>query len=289
MAGDTEEPAMPLHFDATVKDLGQARPVDLLTLVDEPPTAPVTILTPDLSVVSAFSDLVFRVGDRIVHVDFQSGPDPDLETRMLSYNALLHHLYGLSVQTVVVLLRPSADRSTLTPRVVYRTRSGHMDFGFDVLRLWTVAVETLLTGGLGTLPFATLGQLPDDVERDAALRGIVERLMRRILAEAAPPEARALLTAAYILAGLRIPRPQVSALFQGANVMRDSEAYLAILDEGRADEARRLLLRQGRKRFGEPTTDLAGQLQAIADLERLERLSERLLDAASWQDLLATP
>ncbi len=284
---------MPLKFDATVKDLGQARPVDLLTLVDETPTAPVTILTPDLSVISAFSDLVFWVGDRIVHIDFQSGSDPDLETRMLLYNALLHHLYGLPVLTIVVLLRPAADRSSLRPQLEYQTRGGHMDFGFDVKRLWTISVETLLTGGLGTLPFAVLGQLPDGVVRDDAMRIVVERMIHRIVAEAAPPEARTLLTAAYILAGLRVPRGQLTTLFQGAKAMRDSEGYLAILDEGRAegrsDEARRLMLRLGRKRFGEPAADLAAQLQAIADVERLERLSERLLDAASWSELLATP
>ncbi len=280
---------MPLKFDATVKELGQARPVDLLTLVDETPTAPVIILTPDLSVVSAFSDLVFRVGARIVHIDFQSGSDPDLEKRMLLYNALLHHLYGLPVLTVVVLLRPAADRTTLRPRLDYRTRGGHMDFGFDIKRLWTIPVETLLTGGLGTLPFAMLGQLPDGVERDAALRGIVDRIINRIVAEAAPPEARTLLTGAFILAGLRLPRPQVEKLFQGATHMRDSTTFMGILDEGRVDEARRLLLRLGCKRFGEPSADQAAQLQAFTDVDHLERLSERLLDAASWPDLLGTP
>ncbi len=164
-----------------------------------------------------------------------------------------------------------------------------MDFGFDIRRLWTIPVETLLTGGLGTLPFATLAQLPAGLAQDEALTRTIERMIQRIVADAAPPEARTLLTAAYILAGLRIPRPQLTTLFQGATAMRDSEGYLAILDEGRADEARRLLLRLGRKRFGEPTVDLAVQLQAIADIEHLERLSDRLLDVATWSELLATP
>ncbi len=109
---------MPLKFDATVKDLGQARPVDLLTLVDETPTAPVTILTPDLSVISAFSDLVFRVGDRIVHIDFQSGPDPDLETRMLLYNARTAPpvwAAGLDYRGAAATIRRSLDATSPGP------------------------------------------------------------------------------------------------------------------------------------------------------------------------------
>ncbi len=75
--------------------------------------------------------------------------------------------------------------------------------------------------------------------------------------------------------------------------MRDSDTYMAILDEGRAEGevrgARRMLVRLGRKRFGEPTADLLAAFQAISDLERLGRMSERVLDATSCQDLLATP
>ena len=43
----------------------------------------------------------------------------------------------------------------------------------------------------------------------------------------------------------------------------------------------------GRKRFGEPDAPTAAALQAITDLDRLEALSDRLLDVASWQELLA--
>jgi hypothetical protein len=71
--------------------------------------------------------------------------------------------------------------------------------------------------------------------------------------------------------------------------MRESTTYQYILDEGRADEARRILLRQGRQRFGAPTGATESAINGITDLERLERMSDHILQAADWQDLLATP
>ena len=286
---------MPLEFDATLKDLARTRPVDWVTLLDAPPTSPVEILTPDLSTVSAFSDVVFRVGKILIHLEYQSGPDPVLGARLLLYNALLFREYGLPVLTIVILLRPSADRANLTGSVNYRVRPnrGGMAFTYDVFRVWEDPVENLLTAGLGVLPLATLGRLPEGVALDEALPGIVERMVNRIVAEATPQEAQKLLTSAYILTGLRLPRAQVTPLFRGVQAMRDSDTYMAILDEGRAEGevrgARRMLFRQGRKRFGEPVTDVLSALQAVNDLERLERMSDRVLEASSWQDLIATP
>jgi hypothetical protein len=44
----------------------------------------------------------------------------------------------------------------------------------------------------------------------------------------------------------------------------------------------------GRKRFGPPTPAMEAGLRAVADLGRLERMAERILDATGWDDLLAT-
>ena len=74
--------------------------------------------------------------------------------------------------------------------------------------------------------------------------------------------------------------------------MRESSGYQLILDEGREEgalrEARKLLLRQGLLKFGAPGPDVEAAVQAIDDLARLERMSERLLTVDTWQDLLAT-
>ena len=77
--------------------------------------------------------------------------------------------------------------------------------------------------------------------------------------------------------------------------MTNSTTYMAILEEGEArGEAdgrilglRHLILRQGRKRFEEPSEEVAAQLEAINSVEELETLADRLVEVESWQDLFA--
>jgi hypothetical protein len=75
--------------------------------------------------------------------------------------------------------------------------------------------------------------------------------------------------------------------------MRDSDTYMAILEEGEAagqiKEARKLIKRLGRKRFGPASKAVLAKLDAITDLERLENLHDRLLDVSSWKELLVSP
>ncbi|HYT87432.1 MAG TPA: DUF4351 domain-containing protein [Gemmataceae bacterium] len=71
--------------------------------------------------------------------------------------------------------------------------------------------------------------------------------------------------------------------------MHESDTYLAILDEGAIKEARKLVLRIGQKKFGPPPDAVVTMVQGIEELERLERLQERILDVSSWQELLQLP
>jgi hypothetical protein len=59
-------------------------------------------------------------------------------------------------------------------------------------------------------------------------------------------------------------------------------------NKGRAEEVRKILLRQGRQRFGEPGEPMSAALAALTDLERLERMADRILQASGWQELLDT-
>jgi hypothetical protein len=58
---------------------------------------------------------------------------------------------------------------------------------------------------------------------------------------------------------------------------------------GRIAEAHSLVLRLGAKRFGPVPAPIETAIHAISDRERLERIGERILDAADGNDLLATP
>jgi hypothetical protein len=58
--------------------------------------------------------------------------------------------------------------------------------------------------------------------------------------------------------------------------------------EGKAEGARQIILRLGRKQLGAPDAITIATLNAIVDVERLERISDRLEIASSWSELLAT-
>jgi predicted transposase YdaD len=77
-------------------------------------------------------------------------------------------------------------------------------------------------------------------------------------------------------------------------VLKHSVTYQAILEEGEAEgrargkleEARNILLLQGRKLLGEPSPEAAAALAALADVRQLEELIVRSVRISSWQELL---
>ena len=87
------------------------------------------------------------------------------------------------------------------------------------------------------------------------------------------------------------------------NILKDSSFYQVILEEGmekgrkeglgqgerqgRIAEAREVIFRLGRIRFGRLDKATHTAIEGIDDLNRLEQLSERLLSATSWADLIA--
>ena len=84
--------------------------------------------------------------------------------------------------------------------------------------------------------------------------------------------------------------------------MRESTTYQAILKEGREEgrqegrqegrvsEAQRLLLIQGEIRFGAADEAIRAAVEAIRELDRLERLGRRVVDTNihDWDAVLST-
>jgi predicted transposase YdaD len=199
------------------------------------------------------------------------------------------------VHSILLLLRRQAQHSSQTGTIAYASRPGlgKMDFDYEVLRLWERPVEALLAGGLGLLPLAPLCRLPAELSVEEGVRWAVNEVCDRLAREATPAVLQRLLTATFVLSGLRLDRQQARAIFQGVRVMRESDTYQAILDEGREEgEVRgiqRALLNLGRDLLGEPDEATRSSLKALTDLDRLDRLSVRLPKVSSWQELLQTP
>lgn len=284
---------MPLTFDATLKELVVGHLADYEAALRLPATPRDTFLNVDLSAVTAATDIAIGHGDppeRVSDLNFQSGPDADFDARVLLYAALLHYRYRVPIHSIAVLLRPEADSPEVLGRIRFagHRRRSKMDFKFDVVRMWQQPVGRFLRGGLGTLPLATLCQLPPARSVADALPDVIHRINHRLVREATPEDARQLLTATYLLTGLRVSREVARAIFERLTHMHESSTYQAILDEGEARGIREMLLRQGRTRFGPPDDRVTAAVRAVNDLARLRRWGDRILSASSWDELLRT-
>ena len=71
--------------------------------------------------------------------------------------------------------------------------------------------------------------------------------------------------------------------------MRESDTFLAIIEEGRVIQARRLTRRLATRSLPEPDEASLTCLERITGIDRLERIHRRALQANSWQDPLNTP
>lgn len=170
------------------------------------------------------------------------------------------------------------------------------------MRVWQLSVETLLAGGLATLPLAPIADVPQD-----ELPQVIKRMRERI--EAEPKESQQELWAStYFLLGAKYPNTLADQLLKGIGTMFESTTYNATLEKGRAQgvaqgvaqgliqgelrgrlqEGRELIYALGRERLGEPTPETVARLESIATPESFPTLIKRVAAAKSWADLFAT-
>ena len=285
---------MGMTFDATLKDMGRESPQGFLTTFDQTPTLPTRLLNVDLSTVTTAADLLIGLGEplvEVVHLDFQSSAAAWKHADILAYNGLVFTQYHVPVHSIVVLLRPEAAHSNMTGSIRYAPRPGRgsLDFSYEVKPLWQRPAAGLLSGDLWVVPLAMRVELQTGMTLEEGLASVAQQTARRLEQEADPARAKKLLTDAYLLTGLRVRRAVAAQIFRGVRVMQESDTYLAIIDEGQEKHAKKMLLRLGTKRFGPADDTVQARLNAITDLERLDRQVERLLEASSWEDLLDTP
>lgn len=286
-------------YDATSKDLVEADPAGWVAYLGHPVApAAVRLVDADVSTVTADADKVIRVDDPapwLLHLEIQANRDVDLARRLLRYNALLAHRHDLPVASVAVLLCPDANVPGLTGALPSHPPVGPgWDFRYSVIRVWERPAAEFLAGPLGLLPLALVADV-----READLSGVVDAMKARLDPQADAGLAARLWTAGYVLMGLRFARAVADNLLSGVLQMEQSTTYQAILERGEAKgrqtgiemgqvaEARRVLLRLGRARFGPPGPATEHAVAALADRARLEALIERVLTASAWDELLA--
>jgi len=294
------------RFDVSAKELVWDDPAAWLDRLGIGPPGPVDVIDSDITALTASADKVIRVGGSepyLVNVELQSSHQTDLVETVWFRQVALFHRHRLPVLTVLVLLRKEANSPSLTGTFEICMPDGWQTnrYNYRVVRLWGEDPESYLTAGVNLVPLAPLANVTVE-----ALPGLVRRMAARIDTEPEPRAAK-LWTAAYLLMGLRYSEELASQLLEGVQKMQESTTYQAILREGRNEgliegrnegliegrlsEAQRVLLLQGEVRFGVPDEATRNAIEAIRDLECLERMSKRILDAriGDWVGLLDTP
>ena len=304
-------------YDASLKDVVEGYPDDWARLLGDPSARNVRVIDADVSTITAAADKALLIasdeGDYVLHPELQSSYNSGLPKRTWWYNSVYHQRLNLPVVSVAVLLRPQADGPMMNGRYEIRaprqTEPYHI-FKYNVLRIWQVPVETLLTGGVGILPLAALA---DDAATQ--LPSVLRTIDRRLNAETRRDEADKLRTATTVLMGLRHSQDLIAHLLKGMwpmwnDVLEDSsviqhlkqraqqlgeeqgrkigeERGVQIGEERASARFREALLRMGEKRFGPPDLQSRAIIENLTDPDRLAALSERVLDVKTWQELLA--
>lgn len=280
-------------YDAALKDLIEGHPADWLAFVGPPVAATVSVIDADVSTISAVADKVLRVEAAepwLLHIELQSSPTTELAGRLQWYNTLLRYRHGIPVRTALVLLRRSANSAQWNGLFQDRLpgEGPYLEFRYPVIRMWQVPTASILTGGVGTLPLAPLGDVPEE-----RLPEVVQQVAQRLRGEASPEEARELWHTAFILSGLRLNRAAMISLFRGVSTMgsilEDSSAYEIWMNLAKRDALREIVLDLGRDRFGPPSAEVEAAIKAINEVERLKRMSTRAFHVGSWDELLSTP
>lgn len=301
---DADQVTQRQPFDSTAKLLVEADPPAWVTLAGLPVDGPVRPVSTSLDTIRAQADAVLRVGRRtpwFLHVELQTSRDRHLPERLHRYNVLLFEREKRNILTVAVLLRPRADGPELTGQIERYEPSGEQyeRFTYRVIRPWLLPTDALLDGPIGTLPLATLPELFAAGQREAIrrerVRAVVEQVSRRLRKEARPSRANELRTATHYLLGLRYSQVVSEQLTRGIWDMWDSRTYREPIlageargeARGRLMEARRLLMRFAESSFGPAPASARATLDGIDDVERLERLADRLPDVQTWDELLA--
>lgn len=231
--------------------------------------------------------LILLESDQIIlHLEFQTEPDPKMSFRMLDYRTRVYRRFPKKTMRQVVIYLKETSSPLVQENAFILPNTRHE---YEVLRLWEIAAEEML-GLSGLLPLANLGKTPNRPE-----------ILRQVAAKIDNIEGRTeksnLAAATAILAGLVLSKEIIGSLLR-EEIMRESVIYQDIREsgkaqgreegreEGRREEAVSLILRLLNRRLGEISSTLGQQIQELS-LEQLETLGEALLDFTSLTDLTA--
>ncbi len=283
---------MPGLFDSIFKDVLRDNPGSLLNLLKLPTGEQVTAEDTELSASSRSADILLKVTnpDYLVQIEMQSTYDRTIAKRMLEYRVLCGLRFDTlpAVESVLLLLRPLADGKEVSGIL----ESRGIRFTYHIIRLWEVDVAAALSQPVSMLPLAPLCAV-----NEKEISHILEQIKERLYQEQVPAiECREIWVKTRYLLGLKMNNEQAERVMGSLMLdLRDSSTYMATLEEGvrkgelegTLSEGKRVLLRLGARRFGEPSSAVVAAIEAITLIDHVERLVDRVLDVNNWNELMS--
>ncbi len=268
----------------------------------------VGVLDVELKPQHLFADALLEVkaeGRRaLLHIEFQTYRDPEMETRVMEYNMLASRQYGhCPVTSYVIYLRKDGEVAQSPCIRPGANREEVFRFHYQVIKLWEVPAEVLLQmGWAGLLPLVTLtkgGKQPEVVKE-----------MIETLASAGEMD---LLALARLIGGLAFKKQEEREWFRRRfsmfqDILRESWVYQEIgqeflaeglekglerglerglkkgREEGKLEGQRQVLMSYVQMRFAELSELTKQQLEGIKDSEVLEAVTLKLFAAQTVEE-----
>ncbi len=234
--------------------------------------------------IRADSLILLEAESLLLHLEFQTRPDPQIPFRELDYWVRGKRRFPDKKirQFVIYLKETSSD-------LVFQNRfeDERTQHEFEVIRLWEQPITNFLEF-TGMLPFAIL---VNDGDKERLLQDIAQKID-----EIPEQKTRQIIGAAtYVLAGLVLDKNIIKQILR-RDIMRESVTYQEILEEGRLEgeikgeiKGRKhglltIILRLLTRKFGNLPPKLHARIARL-QIPRLESLAEAILDFESVADL----
>ena len=217
--------SMPKVYDTTFREMfSKGWPALLPWLLPGVSSYEVLKEDKDLATTSRWADLVLRADPKstrrpqrrsvlksssVIQIfECQCQADPDLPRSMLTRAVLIHDMHGLPIRTTVLALAPAA---VPPPRYIYGegTDGEVLHHSVNVRRVFDEDADAALRRDIAELlPLVTVME-PDDGDRRALVRRVVDRIVERVTAD---EKRKMLVEQAENFATLRLSRPQVRGI-----------------------------------------------------------------------------
>ena len=256
-------------FDNICKFLAENFSADFAEwLLGEPIT--LTELSPkelSLEPIRADALILLQSDEQILHIEFQTEPDPKIPFRMTDYRLRGYRRFPEKkmYQVVIYLNRTNSELVYQNTFTLSRTRHE-----FEVIRLWEQPAEIFLENP-GLLAFAVLSSTPNP-----------ENLLNQVAAqinEISDNRTQSNVAASTaILAGLVLNKDLIKRILR-SDIMRESPIYQEILQEGE-QKGRAEGKAEGRiETLQQVATNLLNTGMALEDISRVTGLSLEQLQA----------